>query len=462
MAFEWTGDTDVVVVGGGGCGLAAALAARQEDVEVVLLEESDRLGGTTSLSVGSIPAAWTRLQRDHGIEDSPELMAEDIFNQAGRQGRYELTRRLADRSNDLVEWFTDNLAVPLELIADYKHVGHTRNRLHAPPGRSGAVLISHLSRVAEQRGIYLVLHSPVARLISDNGDVLGVETATNGRPEFLKAKKVILANNGFGANREMLVDHCPGIAGAAYVGVRNSRGDGIRWGQDLGARTAAMGAYLAYAAISPTGGLVSWTVVEKGGVVLNLEGRRFADESVGYSGMGGPLQAQPQSAGWIVCDQRIHDEVARFEPVYVQLDEVRAVKGGFATTLDLARGIDLSPKTVEDTLTAYEDAATGGRDPFGRTEFGLAPLRPPYRAIFIEAGLLQTQGGLDIDLDARPLRADGSVVGNLYAGGGVAAGISGVQGGGGYSSGNGLLTAFGWGMIAGDHAGRSVRGKVSA
>jgi fumarate reductase flavoprotein subunit len=53
------------------------------------------------------------------------------------------------------------------------------------------------------------------------------------------------------------------------------------------------------------------------------------------------------------------------------------------------------------------------------------------------------------------LRTDDSVVGNLYAGGGCATGISG-HGSGGYLSGNGLTTALGYGRLAGIHARQSI------
>jgi fumarate reductase flavoprotein subunit len=64
-----------------------------------------------------------------------------------------------------------------------------------------------------------------------------------------------------------------------------------------------------------------------------------------------------------------------------------------------------------------------------------------------------------VDLDGRVLRKDGKAIPNLYAGGGVAAGISG-HGAGGYFSGNGLLTAIGYGMLAGRHAARTIKAEV--
>ena len=55
------------------------------------------------------------------------------------------------------------------------------------------------------------------------------------------------------------------------------------------------------------------------------------------------------------------------------------------------------------------------------------------------------------------MRDDGSVVPNLFAGGGAAAGLSGKAGGNGYVSGNGLLTATVLGFIAGETAAAELR-----
>jgi fumarate reductase flavoprotein subunit len=66
---------------------------------------------------------------------------------------------------------------------------------------------------------------------------------------------------------------------------------------------------------------------------------------------------------------------------------------------------------------------------------------------------------LKVDIHARVLRPDGTPIPNLYAGGGTAAGISG-DGPDGYLSGNGLLSALGFGLIAGEHAAASIKGLV--
>ena len=118
-------------------------------------------------------------------------------------------------------------------------------------------------------------------------------------------------------------------------------------------------------------------------------------------------------------------------------------------------GID--PANLGRTLQAYNQAARGEiADPFGRRDFGMAPLEPPFVVTRVGAALFHTQGGLMVDASARVLRADASAIPNLFAGGGAAVGLSGLRGGNGYVSGNGLLTATVLGYVAGETAAREL------
>ncbi|MBW2067046.1 MAG: FAD-dependent oxidoreductase, partial [Deltaproteobacteria bacterium] len=75
----------MLVIGAGGCGLVAALAAAEKGAEVLVLEKEREGGGNTSLSQAMVPAAGTRFQKDAGVEDSPELMAEEILKKNNYQ-----------------------------------------------------------------------------------------------------------------------------------------------------------------------------------------------------------------------------------------------------------------------------------------------------------------------------------------------------------------------------------------
>ena len=450
---------DVVVVGSGACGMAAAIAARQQDAEVVVLEKESDVGGNTALSTGSVPAAGTRFQAAAGIEDGPELMAEDIMRQAGYQSDRELVLHLCNEARRLVDWLVDDLGVELYLVTDYKHVGHSVHRLHAPASREGADLVKDLRRAMKDFEVPVRVGVPVVGLLTDGeGGVVGVEAEEEGQRVRVEAQEVILASDGFAANREMLRRYCPDIADAPYFGAPGNRGEGIEWGQRLGALTEHMGAYQGYAAVSPNGILLSWTTIEKGGIIVDQGGCRFGDETSGYSAFVPEVQRHTDGPIYVIFDRKIIESVRDHEPRFRGLVEGGIVRE--ASTLDhLAALHNLPRDDLEETLARYDEAVRVGVDEFGRRDFGSAPLEFPLYVVQASPGLFHTQGGLKINTNAQPLRADGSPIDNLYAGGGVAVGISGADGGKGYSSGNGLLTALGWGKVAGEHAGESTRGR---
>jgi fumarate reductase flavoprotein subunit len=456
--MEWQAETDVLVVGGGGGGLVAAIAARDEGPSVVLVEKSRRLGGNTALSSGSVPGAGTRFQREAGIEDSPALFASDILTRTHGTAPRHLVELLAHESASLVEWLVDNAGVPLTLVSDLKKVGHSVPRTHAPPGRDGAVLLEALERAATARDVVISTGNPVTRLITDDhGAVIGAALQGNGGTEDnVRAGKVILAANGFGGNREMLRKYCPDIAEAPYFGHQGNTGDAILWGIDLGARLANMTAYQGHASVAyPHGNLLSWTVMERGGILVNRDGLRFVNENQGYSGCTPEVRAQHDGQAYAVFDTRTHEYLLAKMPEYAELAQAGGVK--IAPDLaPLAAAFGIAEGPLRATVTEYDAAARSGTDRLGRRQFGLAPLVPPYAMARVTAGLFHTQGGLDVDINAQPVRQDGAPIPNLYACGGTAVGVSGADGSRGYVSANGLLAALGLGRVAGRHAARNA------
>jgi fumarate reductase flavoprotein subunit len=241
-----------------------------------------------------------------------------------------------------------------------------------------------------------------------------------------------------------------------YFGAPGSTGDAVRWGRALGAQFGNMGAYQGYAAVAyPQGQLLSWTTIEKGGILVGADGQRFGNEDSGYSGFAPAVMTQGEFA-WAVYDRRIH-EVAALEEEYAEMARMGAVRWA-DDACALAEAANLDPAGLANAVAAYNAAARGeAADAFGRVKFVLAPLQPPLGIVRVKPGLFHTQGGLLVDEQARVRREAGGVVTNLYAGGGAAAGISGRMGAGGYASGNGLLTALGLGRIAGLRAAAEVK-----
>lgn len=454
---NWQAEVDVLVAGAGACGLIAALRAAEQGASVAVLEKLDRFAGNTTLSCGSIPAAGTRLQREAGIEDSADTMIADMERVAGDHEAPHLTRMLAYRSGEVVDWLNQYCEVQMKLYTNYKHVGHTIPRLHTQPTGRGIELVEALARAAQRDGIEVVFSNPISRLIADeHGAVIGAEVSSGKQRYSIRAKKTILATNGYGANAAMLREFCPEIAGAQYFGATGSEGEAIEWGRQLGAKLGNIGAYQSHASVAyPHGELLTWSAAEKGAFYVNGSGRRFGNENLGYSGFGALVMAQGNVA-YAIYDSRIRDYVAHYQDTYRVLVEQGGAKEA-ATVEELAALHGIDAEALRETIERYNAAARGEQaDEFGRSAFGMAPLQAPFVITRVNAGLFHTQGGLMVDAQGRVLREDGHAIPNLFAGGGAAAGVSGRAGGAGYVSGNGLLAAAVLGYVAGETAGREL------
>ena len=177
------------------------------------------------------------------------------------------------------------------------------------------------------------------------------------------------------------------------------------------------------------------------------DARRFGDEAGGYSGFAREVIVEGGDA-FAIFDQRIRAAAAP-EEEFNELVRMGGIKSA-ASVAGLAAIHDLDGAALAATIDAYNAAAAGEtEDSLGRRAFGFAPLAPPFQICRVQPGLFHTQGGLKVDDGARVLRQGGAVTANLFAGGGVAAGISGRSGGCGYASGAGLLSALGLGRLSG-------------
>ena len=104
----------VLVVGAGACGLVSALAAHDSGQSVMVLERDERPSGSTSLSAGLIPAACTRLQKAHGIEDSPELFVSDLVAKTHDHTPYDQAMVIARNAGPMIDWLMDQHQIVFE------------------------------------------------------------------------------------------------------------------------------------------------------------------------------------------------------------------------------------------------------------------------------------------------------------------------------------------------------------
>ncbi|MEM9013353.1 MAG: FAD-binding protein [Pseudomonadota bacterium] len=433
-----------LIIGAGAGGLVAALSAHAAGEEVLVLERDALPAGSTALSAGLIPAAGTRFQVAAGIADGPATFAADIQRKAEGENDPALVDLLASGAAEAIEWLADAHALPFSLVDDFDYPGHARRRMHGLPSRSGQELIDRLRAACEAASIDIVCEARAETLYTDGPRIAGVGLQRpDGVEERIGCGRLILACNGFGGNRARVARHMPEIAQALWFGHDGNRGEALDWGEALGAATHHLGAYQGHGNVAhPHGILITWAVTTEGGVQVNRAGKRFWDESRGYSEAARAVLAQPGGAAFAIFDARIAG-IARQFADFQRAEEAGAIKSA-ASVEALAKALGLPAATLAETISGLP---AGGIDSFGR-RFPETPLAPPFCGVRVTGALFHTQGGLLVDGGARVRRPDGSSFPNLYAVGGAACGVSGA-GDAGYLSGNGLLSAVVLGRIAG-------------
>ena len=469
----------VAIVGAGACGLVAAITLRDADIDCVVLERDAAPQGSTALSSGFIPAAGTRAQRTAGVQDSPELFAQDIQNKAHGTAAAHLVKAFSEVIGPAIDTLSAQHAIEFIVLDGFLYPGHSVRRMHTVPDKTGASLVTQLERAANNAGATLLCNSTVRQLwvsASDDcaamsGDrvnqagqrIIGIGyIQPDGSLHHLSCDALILACNGFGGNPQMVRDLLPEMRDAPFAGHAGNDGSAIGWGRALGARLADLGGYQGHGSWAvPQGALISWALMMEGGIQVNAHGQRFHDETLGYSEAAVQVLAQPGGVAWDVFDEPIL-QLARSFPDFCTAEAAGAVKQ-FDTVQNMAAWIGCDATHLVAACAIFtgvsgQNASENSKNLPAQHIFK-RDLAAPYYAVKVTGALFHTQGGLDIDADCRVLREDGASFPNLLAAGGAARGVSG-NAVWGYLSGNGLLSAVAGGTIAAKTAIKQVEKRL--
>ena len=94
MTRQWDREVDVLVAGSGAAGLTAAITAADAGLSTLVVESTDRWGGTTMRSGGGLWMPNNPVMRRCGIQDSREE-ALDLPGGVDRPGRRRRPGQLA-------------------------------------------------------------------------------------------------------------------------------------------------------------------------------------------------------------------------------------------------------------------------------------------------------------------------------------------------------------------------------
>ncbi len=398
--------TDIVVIGGGGAGMAAAMEAKNQGKDVILVEKLAMLGGTTALASTAFNAGGSSVQ----MAMNPPFTADDYYKKLIGTGSDDpLMRVMADRSGADVDWLID-------MGADMSRVINGSQHTPADGSAYGSMLVAVLTKQVGDLQIDCRLQTKATELVTDGDKVVGVKVEGPNGAYTINAKAVILATGGFASNPAMVDKYTPQWSGYPSTASVGATGDGITLATSVGAAIGNMDQASPQTVAFDTGtSVVSLTNVRYNGAILvNKEGKRFVNELSTTGPLGSAIKEQTDGGAFLLFDQAAVDNAALMQ---TYKDAGYFEEAG--SLEDLANMIKIDAAELAKTVTAYQGFFDKGEDTeFGRKESMFSRLdKAPFYCAWITPANQTTLGGLVIDTGARVMNEGGLAIEGLYAGG---------------------------------------------
>jgi tricarballylate dehydrogenase len=456
---------DLLIIGGGNAAFCAAIRARRNGADVLILEAAPKFyrGGNTRHTRNLRCAHRTATDHLTGPYTEDEFWC-DLSRVTQGHTDEDLARHMIAESEDVLNWITEQGVRFQPSLNGTLSLGRT-NSFFLGGGRG---MLNALYATAEKLGVRVMYDAPVIDLDIVGGQFRSAVARIEGRNVTVTAKALVAAAGGFEANIEWLKEYWGEAADNFLVrGTPYNRGDVLklllgRGVKSVGDPTQCHAVAIDARAPKFDGGIVTRLDCVVFGIVVNRNAERFYDEGEDfwpkrYAIWGRLVAAQPGQIAYIVFDAR---SVHEFMPsVYPPISA--------PTVAELAGKLDLPADKLVATVDTFNAAVrTGTFDPAVlddcRTE-GLAPPKShwarriekgPFHAYPVRPGITFTYLGTRVDRDARMQMADGSAAENMFAAGEI---MAGNVLGRGYVAGIGMTIGSVFGRIAGESGAASAR-----
>ena len=346
-------------------------------------------------------------------------------------------------------WWKDVFKLFLAYICDIPW--RLRDKFHRRLA-TGCAGVARLRASLLDRDIPLWLNCPMKSVITQDGEVIGIEVEQDGELRKIEARKgVILAAGGFEHNQEMRDEYLPKPSDHRWsAGALENTGDAIVQGLRLGAKMHRLGeAWWCNTISVPGEAIPRLSIMEKsypGSIMVNPSGQRFSNESQNYMAFQQDTflrhtDTNPCYPTWQIFDANFRASYfvgplynSKFRPDWM-IPSSYEKEGFFATAASvrqLAEKTNIDPDGLEKTVELINQYAESGTDEqFGRGDsaydryYGdhrispnpcLGPIdQPPFYAVRVDPGDFGTQGGMVTNCDAQVIRETGEIIPGLYA-----------------------------------------------
>ncbi|KAI1949842.1 Osmotic growth protein [Ophidiomyces ophidiicola] len=455
----------VIVVGGGLSGLSAAHTVYLNGGNVLVLDKQNFFGGNSTKATSGINGALTRTQVDLGIGDSVKQFYEDTLKSARDKARPDLIKVLTYKSAAAVEWLQDIFDLDLTLVS--RLGGHSFPRTHRGhdakfPGMAITyALMQKLEELTEKEPnrVQVLKKARVTGVNKEGNKVTGVTYEYNGQTHSAEGV-VVLATGGYAADfteNSLLKKWRPDTFNLSSTNGVHATGDGHKMLMSIGANDIDMDKVQVHPTglVDPKDPGSKWKFLAaealrgEGGLLLNKDGQRFADELGHRDYVSGEMWKEKEKGKWpirLILNSKASNILDFHTRHYSGRGLMKKMTGK-----ELAQEIGCGDSALKRTFDDYNQIADGKKkDPFGKKFFHNLPfsIDDTFHVAVMEPVLHFTMGGIEINDKAQVFNQDGKPFDGLFVCGELAGGVHGANRLGGSS----LLGCVVYGRVAGDSA----------
>ncbi len=465
---KWDETFDIVVIGSGFAGLAAAYEAKKAGSSVVVLEKMRTPGGNSIINGGIMAVAGSPLQKEKGINDSPQQLYDDMMREGLGLNHPELVKIMADASLATLQWTISELGVKYtdRLVQEG---GHAVPRSYQTYNSSGAAWVQPQLAKLKAIGVEPRLQVYLQKIFRDkDGRVKGIEVregyafpkADSGKVKRIRAKKaVILAYGGFGQDVAFRMIQDPKLTslfestnqpGATAEGIREALRIGctpvqLSWIQvgpwaSPDEKGFGLGPHFAQEAAAMYGIWINTKTGKR--FISELANRKLrADKIMELGNKGEKCIA--------IADENGASYVKEKLPKLIE----RGVVKKYDTLEDMAKAYNVPVQQLQQTIETYNKFVVQGKDDeFSRyMNKNAKPMVAPFYAMRLLPKVHYCMGGINVNAGSQALDImNDKPIPGLYAAGECVGGMHGAVRLGSCST----LACLVFGRIAGQNAAR--------
>ena len=403
--------TNFLIVGGGPAGLAAAISAKENGVEdIIVIEKLDILSGNGKFDMMFFNFANTKAQKELGIEDSAEALYEDLL--AGKH--FETNEKIWSRAQGVAQM--DEWLRGMDIQLNYIDSG--RNHFAESDAYAGEEVQDGLEARVKELDIDVRTGTKALDLIMDENKVVGVKVQKGDGTYDIMASSVLIATGGFCNNKDLLEEYIPEAVKFNTSNQIGATGDMIPVAIDHNLKLGNMDQNVMFGLAIPIHRDLTGAKTP-GAVVVNKNGERFVNEQSTYGfDFANKVYEQEDHQAYYIYDQKLFDSTYR-----LQKHNKLGLHYKTDTLEELANELGINAENLVKSVEQFNAAARGEiADPFAEKAFDIEfSMDGPFYGTVFEPVIHMTRGGIVTDEFTQVLNDDGEIVEGLYAAGEVTA-----------------------------------------